>query len=91
MIVMPRVKVLALTHRNLSVDVVMNFLKCFPYLEKLCIWVTILTQGLSVYFALTLFSRRSRNHTFHLHAAPIVFKIVSSERVSQRQLSWIYD
>jgi hypothetical protein len=27
--VMPTVKVLALTHRNLSVDVVMNFLKCF--------------------------------------------------------------
>ncbi|KAF8731375.1 hypothetical protein HU200_016433 [Digitaria exilis] len=33
--VMPSVKVLALTHANLSLDVVIDFMKCFPCLENL--------------------------------------------------------
>jgi len=43
------VKILAITQLDLSLDVVINFLKCFPCLEKLYIKVTKLTPSHPIY------------------------------------------
>lgn len=40
MTVAPSVKILALLNMQISLDVVINFMKCFPCLEKLYIKVT---------------------------------------------------
>ena len=43
------VKILPITQLDLSLDVVINFLKCFPCLEKLYIKVTKLTPSHPIY------------------------------------------